>query len=224
MAKKAPKSAKKQNAEPASAAKGSKAKATKAAPKKAEEAQGLLSDAFYDKIEQFGQIYQEVNNIIEEGGKSDAFDLAEKERNISEKLEEQCSKVLKSELEAAEQWIQDKQEELKRQNANLEQAQNDIKEILEKTNVFSSDEVQTNLNLIVDKIGDNNKQLDVYDDLLQKARSAYAWLSSQNHLLFKTFNKFVFWEKLYIFGPFLGLRPRWRRGEEWALFWRGENM
>lgn len=174
MAKKAPKSAKKQNAEPASAAKGSKAKATKAAPKKAEEAQGLLSDAFYDKIEQFGQIYQEVNNIIEEGGKSDAFDLAEKERNISEKLEEQCSKVLKSELEAAEQWIQDKQEELKRQNANLEQAQNDIKEILEKTNVFSSDEVQTNLNLIVDKIGDNNKQLDVYDDLLQKARSAYA--------------------------------------------------
>ena len=176
MGKKAPKSAKKPEAEPASAVKVSKAKATKAAPKRASEAQGLLSDAFYDKIEQFGQIYQEVNNIIEEGGKSDGFDLAEKERNISEKLEEQCSKVLKSELEAAEQWIQDKQEELKRQNSNLEQAQNDIKEILEKTNAFSSDEVQTNLNLIVDKIGDNNKQLDVYDDLLQKARSAYAWL------------------------------------------------
>ena len=174
MAKKAPKSAKKQDAEPASAVKGSKAKATKTAPKRASEAQGLLSDAFYDKIEQFGQIYQEVNSIIEEGGKSDGFDLAQKERNISEKLEEQCSKVLKSELEAAEQWIQDKQTELKQQNSNLEQAQNDIKEILEKTNVFSSDEVQTNLNLIVDKIGDNNKQLDVYDDLLQKARSAYA--------------------------------------------------
>ena len=76
MGKKAPKSAKKQDAEPASAVKGSKAKATKTAPKRASEAQGLLSDAFYDKIEQFGQIYQEVNSIIEEGGKSDGFDLA----------------------------------------------------------------------------------------------------------------------------------------------------
>ena len=65
MGKKAPKSAKKVEAEPASNAKPSKAKGGKAAPKRAQETKGLLSDAFYDKIEQFSQIYQDVNNIIE---------------------------------------------------------------------------------------------------------------------------------------------------------------
>lgn len=87
MAKKAPKSAKKQEAEPASAAKAPKEKAVrKAAPKKATTNNALLSDAFYGKIEQFSQIYEEVNNLIEQGGNSNAFDLSEKERIISEKL------------------------------------------------------------------------------------------------------------------------------------------
>lgn len=176
MVKKTPKSAKKQDEEPAPAPapKATKGKA-KAAAKKTEEGQGVLSASFYDKIEQFSQIYQEVNNIIEEGGKSTAFDLAEKERNISLKLEEQCSNVLKSELEAAELWIQDKQAELKDQNAKLEEAQDKIRDILQGTNTFSTEEVEANLNIIVDRIGDNIKQLDVYDELLHKARNAYAW-------------------------------------------------
>lgn len=50
----------------------------------------------------------------------------------------------------------------------------------------------------MDKIGDNNKQLDVYDDLLQKARSAYAWLWEKNIFYLKHPVKIlVFDEKLF---------------------------
>ena len=81
MAKKANKSVKKQEEEPApapapKASKGKATKAPKAASKKADDGEGLLSATFYDKIEQFSQIYQEVNTIIEEGGKATAFDLS----------------------------------------------------------------------------------------------------------------------------------------------------
>ena len=58
----------------------------------------------------------------------------------------------------------------------MEQAQDSIRDSLEKTNAFSTDDVKLNLNIISDKIEDNNKQLVVYEDLLQKAKSAYAWL------------------------------------------------
>ena len=97
------KKAAKKNSEPASAAKTSKvAKAPKSAAKKSDEPASLLSQEFYGKIDQFNQIYQEVNSLIEERGGSDAFNLADKEKSIAAKLEDECSKVLKSELEAAE--------------------------------------------------------------------------------------------------------------------------
>ena len=96
MAKKAAKSAKK-NADAASPAKPARpAKTTKSSKKEGDAS--LLSDELFGKIEQFSQIYQEINDIIEVSGKKDSFDLSEKERIISEKIEEECSKVLKKEM------------------------------------------------------------------------------------------------------------------------------
>lgn len=48
----------------------------------------MLSDAFYDKIDQFNQVYQDVNQYIKDGGKDSEFDLNEKEKVISERIEE----------------------------------------------------------------------------------------------------------------------------------------
>lgn len=82
--------------------------------------------------------------------------------------------MIKNELEAAERWIQERQKELRDQNTKLEEAQDNIKDVLEKTGAFSTGDIKSNLELLGNKINDNNKQLEVYEDLLQRARSAYA--------------------------------------------------
>lgn len=67
-----------------------------------------------------------------------------------------------------------RQEDLKDQIQQLENAFESIRNTLEKTNAFNGDEVTQTLSIITDKVSAHNVSLEGLEELLQKARSAYA--------------------------------------------------
>lgn len=71
-----------------------------------------------------------------------------------------------------------RQEDLKDQIQQLENAFESIRNTLEKTNAFNGDEVTQTLSIITDKVSAHNVSLEGLEELLQKARSAYAWSDS----------------------------------------------
>ena len=108
------------------------------------------------------------------GGNGDANEeLSEVTKKVAAKLEDACSGVLKDDLEDAEKWIAEQQQNIFEQISSTQKAIQTTRQALETAGTFSASEIDTQIAGIIAKETNLKKRMEDFEALKDRAGDIY---------------------------------------------------
>jgi hypothetical protein len=157
-------------------------KADKAESKKVEKKEEVVAEdahfevftpKFYETLDSFKSFYREVLALKAKSEGADSASFSEVRKRVSDKLENESSKILKEELADLEGWIEEQQGKLAGETAKIEQAYKANSDSLASTGSFTDEEIRRQLQPIQAKIDEKNSTHSSFGELLKRAKDIY---------------------------------------------------
>ena len=136
----------------------------------------IFSDSFKDRLKQFCQLNTEVTDLKSEmEGNDQSAQAEERKERMASKVEDAATAILKDELRALEEWIEEKQKNLKDDISRLQTAYENSRKALLDTGLYNEEEeLKTQLSHIQKKADGKKEAYDNYDQLLAKSSAIYS--------------------------------------------------
>lgn len=134
----------------------------------------VFSQSFKDRLNQFSELSKEILiRKAEQEGNSANQEIRDRRERVSEKVEAASSAILKEELQSLQEWIAEEQKAIASQVNSINDAHDSIKNTLESTNSFSSEEIEQQLQALKDRAAERQAIHDNYGDLLERSKNIY---------------------------------------------------